>query len=79
MELQTQLEVQSAVQQWIVSFMNNNNIDASIMLAALNNINLQLKDQIMMNLLIELQNQEQEKKEKKASTQEVKVNDSSDQ
>ena len=55
MNIQKQLEVQGATQQWVASFMNTHNIDAATMLNTLNGICLQLKDQVMTDLLYYIQ------------------------
>lgn len=52
MELQTRYEVQLATQQWVASFMNQNNIPAYMMEDALNKVLLLLKDQVVTDLLV---------------------------
>lgn len=50
-DLQTRLEVQGATLQWVASFMQRYNIPAHMMEDALNKVLLQLKDQVVADLL----------------------------
>ena len=63
MNIQKQLEVQGATQQWVASFMNTHNIDAATMLNTLNGICLQLKDQVTTDLLYFLQEEKERNSE----------------
>lgn len=51
MNLQTRLEVQGAIQQWVASFMEEYQIPAYMMEDALNKVLLNLKDQVVTDLL----------------------------
>lgn len=62
-DLQKRLEIQGAVQQWAASFMYNNNVSAAMMEDALSQVLVSLKQQIIIDLLIEQQNQNKEKNE----------------
>ena len=64
MSLQTKLEVQGAVQQWAASFLSRNQVETSDMIDALNNVMIQLKDQLITELIIEQQQQLQSIQEK---------------
>ena len=50
-ELQIRLEVQGAIQQWVASFMEEYQIPAYMMEDALNKVLLNLKDQVVTDLL----------------------------
>ena len=63
MNQQTRLEVQGAIQQWIVSFMNQYGIPAFMMEDALNKVLLQIKDQVVADLLVAAQAQASESAE----------------
>ena len=52
MELQARLEVQAATQQWVAAFMNEYGVPADVMQEALTKVLLQLKDQIITDLLV---------------------------
>ena len=52
MELQKRIEVQGAVQQWVDSFMLQYNISASMMEDALNKVLNNLKDKVVIELLM---------------------------
>ena len=60
MNLQTQLEVQGATQQWVASFMSQYNIPASVMEQALTKVICSLKDQIVIELLSAAQAQQEQ-------------------
>ena len=51
MELQTRYEVQAAAQQWVAAIMNQYGVPAYMMEDALNKVLLQLKDQLVTDLL----------------------------
>lgn len=55
MNLQTRLELQGSLQQWIDSTMNQYNISAAEMEDAMSRILLKLKDQVLQDYLIEQQ------------------------
>jgi hypothetical protein len=50
-DLQIRLEVQGAIQQWVASFMEEYQIPAYMMEDALNKVLLNLKDQVVTDLL----------------------------
>ena len=60
-DLQKRIEIQGAVQQWAASFMYNNNVSAAMMEDALSQTIINLKQQIIIDLLIEQQKQKEEK------------------
>ena len=51
MELQNRIEIQTATQQWVASFMQEYGIPAYMMEDALNKVLLLLKDQVVADLL----------------------------
>lgn len=53
MNLQQRAELQATIQQWIENFMQNNQILASDMEDALNKAMIKLKDQVILEMLIE--------------------------
>lgn len=57
--LQRRMQVQSAVNEWIDTFMHDNNISASMMEDALSKSLLSIKDQAMKEFLIYIQAQAQ--------------------
>ena len=57
--LQRRMQVQSAVNEWIDTFMHDNNISASMMEDALSKSLLSIKDQAMKEFLIYVQAQAQ--------------------
>lgn len=57
--LQRRMQVQSAVNEWIDTFMRDNNISASMMEDALSKSLLSIKDQAMKEFLIYVQAQAQ--------------------
>lgn len=57
--LQRRMQVQSAVNEWIDTFMHDNNISASMMEDALSKSLLSIKDQAMKEFLIYVQAQTQ--------------------
>lgn len=59
-ETSIKLQVEGATQQWVDSFMLNNNIPASIMEAALTKVLLSVKDKVIVDYLMEMQNNQQE-------------------
>lgn len=60
MNLQTQLEVQGAIQQWIASFMSQYNIPAFVIEQALTKVICNLKDQVVIELLSAAQAQQEQ-------------------
>ena len=62
-ELNIKMQVEGATQQWVDSFMQNNNIPASIMEGALTKVLLSLKDKIIVDYLMEMQNPREEDNE----------------
>lgn len=60
MNLQMRLELQGSLQQWIDSAMSQYNISAAEMEDAVSKILLKLKDQVVMEYLIEQQQAYQE-------------------
>lgn len=54
-ELRTRLELQGSIQQYIESFMYNNNISAAMMEDALNKVLLFVKDKAVTEFLIAAQ------------------------
>lgn len=52
MNLQTRIEVQGATQQWVDSFMQQYNISAAMMEDALNKVLSNLKDKVVIELLV---------------------------
>ena len=65
MSLQQRIELQGAIQQWIDSFMINNQIDAATMEDALNKVLIKIKDQVINEMLIEAASQIQENQQLK--------------
>ena len=59
MNLRSNLEVQGVVQNWVAQMMSQYSISAEVMDSALNKVILQLKDQIMSDLLVEIAQQEE--------------------
>lgn len=57
--LQRRMQVQAAVNEWVSTFMRDNNISASIMEDALSKTLLSIKDQAMKEFLIYIQAQAQ--------------------
>lgn len=55
--LEKRMQVQAAVNEWVSTFMRDNNISASIMEDALSKILLSIKDQAMREFLIYVQMQ----------------------
>ena len=70
MELQKRIEVQGAVQQWVDSFMLQYNISASMMEDALNKVLNNLKDKVVIELLMASQEVEPIEKVVEQSKQE---------
>ena len=55
--LEKKMQVQAAVNEWVSTFMHNNNISASIMEDALSKTLLSIKDQAIKEFLIYVQMQ----------------------
>ncbi len=55
--LEKRMQVQAAVNEWVNTFMHDNNISASIMEDALSKTLLSIKDQAMREFLIYVQTQ----------------------
>lgn len=55
MDYKLRLEVQGATQQWVASFMKNNNIPAAMMEDALNKVLCDLKDKVVTEFLLDMQ------------------------
>ena len=60
MNLQTRLELQGSLQQWIYSTMQQYNISAAEMEDAVSRVLLRLKDQVLQDYLLEQQKAYQE-------------------
>lgn len=66
--LQTRLEVQGAIQQWVASFMEEYQIPAYMMEDALNKVLLNLKDQVVTDLLTAAAQVQLEQQQKESET-----------
>lgn len=55
--LEKRMQVQAAVNEWVNTFMYNNNVSASMMEDALSKILISIKDQAMKEFLIYVQSQ----------------------
>ena len=71
MSIQKQFEVSAAVRQWVASFMQQYQIDPAIMANALTEVLSSVKDELIYQLLIELQQKEQENNSEEAPQEEV--------
>ena len=71
MSIQKQFEVSAAVRQWIASFMQQYQVDPAIMANALTEVLSSVKDELIYQLLIELQQKEQENKSEETPQEEV--------
>lgn len=60
---QRYLEINGALEQLLINFMNSNNIDPLELDGAISKFQLKLKDQIVSLFLIEAQNQSQTQEE----------------
>lgn len=60
MSLQQRLELQLSIQQWIDNLIMNNHLRAADVEDALNKVLVNLKDQVMLEILIEQAQQQQQ-------------------
>ena len=71
MSVQKQLEVSAAVRQWAGMFMQQNQIDPITMANALTEVLSSVKDEIVYQLLIEVQQKQQENLSQEIPQEEV--------
>ena len=71
MSVQKQLEVSAAVRQWVGMFMQQNQIDPVTMANALTEVLSSVKDEIVYQLLIEVQQKQQENLSQEIPQEEV--------
>lgn len=71
MSVQKQLEVNAAVRQWAGMFMQQNQIDPVTMANALTEVLSSVKDEVVYQLLIEVQQKQQENLSQEIPQEEV--------
>lgn len=72
MDLQTRLELQGAIQQWVASFMEQNNVSPSMMEDALTKTLLHVKELAIQEFLMDIQMREMQQAQSVPETEDVK-------